>query len=142
MTRRLQDIEIALADRPGALAEFGETLGRAGVSLEGGGVFTVGHRAVAHFLVDKGDLAARALGAAGLGPVTVHDVVMLKLKQGVPGQLGLLCRRMADADIDIAAQYSDHDSNLVLVVKAKDYARAQSVAAEWGGRAPPRPTTP
>ena len=34
-----RDLAIRLADRPGALAEMGEVLGRAGVSLEGGGGF-------------------------------------------------------------------------------------------------------
>ena len=60
-----QDVEVALAHRPGALAEFGEVLGRAGVSLEGGGVFVHEGVGVAHFLVDDGPAAARALDAAG-----------------------------------------------------------------------------
>ena len=35
------DIHVLLPDEPGALARFGRALGGAGVSLEGGGVFTV-----------------------------------------------------------------------------------------------------
>jgi hypothetical protein len=37
----LQDLAIALDNRPGALAEMGDALGRAGVSVEGGGAFVV-----------------------------------------------------------------------------------------------------
>ena len=33
----MKDLTVALEDRPGALADFGEALGRAGVSVEGGG---------------------------------------------------------------------------------------------------------
>lgn len=125
------DIEVALADRPGALAEFGEALGAAGVSLEGGGVFTVAGTAVAHFLVDDAAEARTALDAAGLGPVTVSPVVTLRLDQGTPGQLGLVARRMAEAGIDITTQYSDHDHSLVLVVPAEQHERAEAVAARW-----------
>ena len=37
----MKDLTIELENRPGALAEMGEVLGRAGVSVEGGGVFVV-----------------------------------------------------------------------------------------------------
>ena len=37
----MNDVTIELEHRPGALATMGETLGRAGVSVEGGGVFLV-----------------------------------------------------------------------------------------------------
>jgi hypothetical protein len=37
----MDDVAIELPGRPGSLARFGEALGAAGVSLEGGGVFTV-----------------------------------------------------------------------------------------------------
>lgn len=33
------DLTIALENRPGALAEMGDALGRAGVSIEGGGAW-------------------------------------------------------------------------------------------------------
>lgn len=37
----MQDLAIALDNRPGARAEMGDTLGRAGASIEGGGAFVV-----------------------------------------------------------------------------------------------------
>lgn len=83
-----QDIHVTLHHRPGALAELGEALGAAGVSLEGGGDFVHDGVGVAHFLVDDGPAAARALGAAGLRVVAVREVITLRLRQGVPGQLG------------------------------------------------------
>lgn len=120
-----------LADRPGSLAELGQVLGAAGVSLEGGGVFTHRGEGVAHFLVDHAERGRAALEAAGLGPVTVHDVVTARLDQEVPGQLGAFTRAVADAGINVLAQYSDHDHRLVLVVAPEDVARCRRVADEW-----------
>ena len=39
----MKDLAIELENRPGALAEMGEALGRAGVSIEGGGAWVVDH---------------------------------------------------------------------------------------------------
>src|SRR5690606_28268086 len=117
-TTPVQDIELILPSRPGALAELGRFLGAAGVSLEGGGVFTHEGTAVAHFLVADGERAAAALHAGGLGPVRVHDVVSARLDQETPGQLGASAQLLADAGIDILTQYGDHDHRLVVVVSA------------------------
>jgi subtilisin family serine protease len=59
----MQDLMISLDHRPGALAEMGEALGRAGVSIEGGGAWVVGGVGVAHFLFADGDAARKALEA-------------------------------------------------------------------------------
>ena len=126
-----QDVEVTLEHRPGALAEFGEVLGAAGVSLEGGGVFVHDGVGVAHFLVDDGPAAARALRGAGLRVVAVRDVVTLRLRQGVPGQLGRVCRQLGDAGVQIETQYSDHDHRLVLVVEQPHHTRALEIAVAW-----------
>lgn len=128
------DLEIALDNQPGTLAAMGEALGRAGVSIEGGGAFVVGGRGVAHFLFDDGEAARRALEAAGIQVVRVREVVMLRLRQGLPGQLGQLCRRMADAGVNIEVQYSDHANQFILVVD--DIEAARLVASEWSKTKP------
>jgi hypothetical protein len=51
------------------------------------------------------------------------------LKQDVPGQLGKIARRMADAGVNIEVQYSDHDNQLILVVD--DLAKARAVSKAW-----------
>jgi hypothetical protein len=134
---KARDVQVSLDHRPGALAEFGEVLGRAGVSLEGGGVFVHDGVGVAHFLVDDGPAAAAALSAAGLQVVAVRDVVTLRLHQGIPGQLGTLCRKLAIAGVQVEAQYSDHDHRLVLVVEEEHHAAALDVAAEWTNHTQP-----
>lgn len=125
----MKDLGIRLADRPGALAAMGAALGRAGVSIEGGGVFTHEGHGIAHYLVHDAPAAVRALQDAGIDVVEVSDVVMLRLRQGVAGQLGLLACRMSDAGVNIRVQYSDHDNRLVLVVD--DQVRANDVVRRW-----------
>ena len=121
-----------LADRPGSLAALGEVLGAAGVSLEGGGVFTHRGEAIAHFLVDDAERGRAALDAAGIGPVTIHDVVTTRLDQEVPGQLGAFARAVAQAGINVLVQYSDHDHRLVLVVPPGQLTECRRIAAGWG----------
>jgi len=43
----MEDLTIALENRPGALAELGDALAQAGVSIEGGGAWVVNGQAVA-----------------------------------------------------------------------------------------------
>jgi hypothetical protein len=126
----MQDLAISLDDRPGALADMGDALGRAGVSVEGGGAFVVDGRGVAHFLFRDGAAARRALEAAGIRVVRVRDVLVQRLHQGEPGQLGKLARRMADAGVNIEVVYSDHDHQLILVVD--DVAAGRAVSEAWG----------
>ena len=121
----MKDLSIALENRPGALAEMGEALGRAGVSIEGGGVFG----GVAHFLFADGAAARAALEEAGIRVLAVNEVLMPRLRQDVPGQLGAIARRMAEAGVNIEVQYSDHDRNLILVVD--DLERGRVVSDAW-----------
>ncbi|HEY8372371.1 MAG TPA: hypothetical protein VIL00_06470 [Pseudonocardiaceae bacterium] len=112
----MHDLTIELDDRPGALAAMGEALGAAGISVEGGGVFTVDGRAVAHFLFQDGPAARGVLEAAGVRVTGCRDVLVRLLDQDRPGQLGAITRALADAGVNIEVQYSDHDHRLILVV--------------------------
>ncbi|MFI2102323.1 hypothetical protein ACH436_03470 [Isoptericola sp. NPDC019693] len=126
-----QDLEVLLPRTPGALADLGEALGRAGVSLEGGGVTTLDGGRVAHFLVDDGPRALAALAAAGIGPAVARGVVTTRLAQDVPGQMGTFARRLADAGVTVEHLYSDHDGNLVLLVADEDVPRCRDVVRAW-----------
>ncbi len=125
----MKDLSIRLEHRPGALAEMGEALGQAGVSVEGGGAFATDGHGMAHFLVEDEVAARRALGEAGIVVQAVREVVQLRLDQGTPGQLGLISRRMAEAGVSIEALYTDHAQRLTLVVD--DLGAARRVAGQW-----------
>jgi hypothetical protein len=123
------DVAIRLENRPGAMAEMGEALGAAGVSVEGGGGWVADGKATMHFLFDDGEAARKALENAGIDVVAVNEVVVLKLRQDVPGQLGKIARRMSDADVNIEVVYSDHANQLCMVVDDPD--KGKAVAAAW-----------
>ena len=125
----MKDLTIILENRPGALAEMGEALGRAGVSVEGGGAFVVGGSGVGHFLFADGDAARQALEAAGIRVLEEREVLVQRLNQAQPGQLGKISRRMAEAGVNIEVIYSDHDNNLILVVN--DLERGRAVSEAW-----------
>jgi hypothetical protein len=125
----MKDLAIELENHPGALAEMGEALGRAGVSVEGGGAWVVDGKGVAHFLVADGEAGRAALQKAGIRVIDVRDVIIQRLNQAQPGQLGKIARRMADAGVNIEVQYSDHDHRLILVVD--DIERGRSVSEAW-----------
>lgn len=125
----MKDLEIILENKIGQLALLGETLGKNKISLEGGGVFENGMHSIAHFLVEEAGRAKEVLGEVGIEVVKINEVIIQKLRQDVPGQLGMFCRKLADADVNILTQYSDHANQLIVVVD--DYEKAKQVSDEW-----------
>ena len=125
----MRDLAIRLENRPGALAEMGEALGNAGVSVEGGGAFLFNGQAIAHFLFEDAAAARKALEQKGITVLDDREVLVQRLKQDQPGQLGKLARLMADAGVNIEVVYSDHQNQLILVVD--DIERGRAVSEMW-----------
>ncbi len=125
----MRDLCIRLENRPGALAEMGEALGSAGVSVEGGGAWVVDGRGIAHFLFADTIAARAALEAKGIEVLEDRAVLVQRLKQDQPGQLGKISRMMAEAGVNIEVIYSDHQNQLILVVD--DLEKGQAVSEMW-----------
>jgi hypothetical protein len=125
----MRDLTIILKDQPGALAEMGETLGSADISVEGGGVFVHEGKGIAHFLVEDAEKGKKVLEAKGIVVSGINNVLIQKLKQEVPGQLGKICKIMEENNINILVQYSDHYNQLILVVN--DYERGKIISENW-----------
>ncbi|EGT4373406.1 amino acid-binding protein [Cronobacter malonaticus] len=125
----MYDIHVIISNTPGALAALGTLLGKNGVGLEGGGVFSLAQESHAHFLVEEGETARRVLQDAGF---TVHSVtrpLIRKLSQARPGELGEIARALADGGVNILVQYSDHANRLILVTDNPE--QAEKVTRPW-----------
>ena len=125
----MRDLTIRLTNRPGALAEMGEALGSAGVSVEGGGAFLCEGEAIAHFLFADGIAAREALATKGIEVLADREVLVQRLNQDQPGQLGKISRMMAEAGVNIEVIYSDHQNQLILVVD--DLEKGRAISAAW-----------
>jgi hypothetical protein len=125
----MRDLSIRLENRPGALAEMGEALGNAGVSVEGGGGFVIDGKGIAHFLFEDAGAARKALEEKGIEVLEDREVLVQRLKQDQPGQLGKISRLMADAGVNIEVIYSDHQNQLILVVD--DLEKGRAVSDAW-----------
>lgn len=125
----MKDIEILFENKLGQLALMGETLGKNKISLEGGGVFQNGKFSIAHFLVEEADRAKIELEKIGIKVTKINDVIIQKLRQDIPGQLGMFCKELADANVNILTQYSDHSNQMIVVVD--NYEKGKQVSEEW-----------
>jgi hypothetical protein len=125
----MRDLTIKLENLPGVLAEMGEVLGKAGVSVEGGGAFVVDGKAIAHSLFEDSVAARKALGENGINVLDEREVLVQRLRQDQPGQLGKISRLMAEAGVNIVAMYSDHQNQLILVVD--DFEKGRIVSEKW-----------
>ena len=120
-----KDLAVELADRPGTLAALGETLGKAGVNIEGICGIPAGGKAIVHILVEDAAAARRALQQAGLPVAGEQEVLVLSL-QDRPGSLGAVARKIADAGANITLIYLATGTRLV--VGASDLAKARAAA--------------
>ncbi len=125
----MKDLEIRLRNSPGAIAEMGEVLAEANVSVEGGGVWLSGNKGIAHFLFEDTTKARNALESKGIEVIKENEILIQKLKQDVPGQLGKITRLMEQAGVNIEVLYSDHSNQLILVVG--DYKKGKFVSEKW-----------
>ncbi len=125
----MKDLEIHLNNHPGALATMGEILASEGISIEGGGVWLQADKGIAHFLFKDAEKAREVLESHGIKVVRENEILIQKLKQDIPGQLGKFTRLLARKNINIEVQYSDHYNRLILVVD--DYAKGKELSRKW-----------
>lgn len=92
-------IIVSLENEPGTLADACETLGEAGVNIEGVSCVAQGTFGTAQFLTDNPGKAFKALEKANL-PVTKREVTTIELPNE-PGQLAEATRKLANSGINV-----------------------------------------
>jgi hypothetical protein len=118
-----KDLSVMLEDKPGTLADLGEVLGKAGVNIEGLSGSAAEGGAMLHILVEDGAAARHALDAAMIHVHEERDVLVIK-SEDQPGELGRICRKVANAGVNINLAYLATGTRLVLGVDDLEKARA------------------
>jgi hypothetical protein len=121
------EIVVEGEDRPGTLAEIGETLGTVGVNLIAAAAFVQGGRGFIHVVVDDPDKALGALHDGHWEVLRVTEVLTVSLDDQ-PGELGRFARQLADRGINILSLYlagsQRGEKELVVVVDHDDHQAA------------------
>ena len=123
----MKDLTITLDDRPGTLASVGETLGKAGINIEG--LCGVSHegRGILHLLVADEAAARSALEGAGIKVEGEADAIVSEFPSDQidrPGSLGEMARRIADAGVNIKVLYLATRNRGVIVTSDNAKAKA------------------
>jgi len=122
----MKDIAIILENKPGALADLGETLGKENINIEGlCGAICDGEDLI-HILVEESGKAYNVLERAGFKIKEQREVIVLEIKEIVsqPGSGGKLFRKLAQENINIDIIYLAENNRIILGVNDIKKARA------------------
>jgi hypothetical protein len=118
-----KNLTVHLEDQPGTLAKLGETLGVAGVNIDGMCGTTCSGVGVIHILVEDTTAARSALEEAGLSVAAERDVLIVDIVDR-PGELGGIARRLASAGVNLDLLYLT--ASMDLVIGVDDMEKAQT----------------
>lgn len=118
-----KNITIRLEHKPGALAALGETLGRAGVNIDGISGVSCEGMGVINILVEKPARAINALANSDFEISDERDVLVISIVDR-PGELGGIARQLAKANVNINLLYLT--AGMDLVIGVDDFETAQS----------------
>jgi len=126
----MREIIVILDNRPGALAEMAELLGREGINIVDLDAEASVERGAASLLVDRYEEALAALRRGGFRAVSAEALVVRVRDE--PGALARLAKRLGDADINMRSlrllrRGGDH--SLVAIV-CDDQEKARELLAD------------
>lgn len=118
-----KNLTVHLEDKPGALAEMGEVLGKAGVNIDGICSVTCEGVGVINILVEDVSIARSALEEAGMEVHAEEEVLVVDVVDR-PGELGGIARRLASAGVNLNLLYLTASMDLVIGVDDFEKGRA------------------
>lgn len=118
------DLTVILQNKPGTMADVGETLGKAGISIESLCGFPCAGEGIFHIMVVDGQAARQALEAAGFEIRAEREVLVHTLEEKA-GSFGALMQKMANAGINVDLVYAKPlSTDLIFGVDDLDKARS------------------
>jgi hypothetical protein len=117
------DLTIVLENRTGTLADLGEALGKAGINIDAMCEFPSEGQAIVHILVRDAASARSVLEGAGISVLGQREVLVVDIADR-PGELGKICRKVADTGGNIELVYITTKGQLVLGANNLDRLRA------------------
>ena len=118
------DLTVILEDKPGTIADVAETLGKAGINIDGLCGIPIEDKGYLHILVDNATAARNVLVEAGFDVLEEREVIVWEIENR-PGTLGSVSRRIANAGANIELIYVA--SNTRIVIGADDLEKARAV---------------
>lgn len=116
----MYDFCIGMEENPEGLALVGETLGVAGVNINGLSVMNFQGRDVIHLVVDEAGPARRVLEDSGIEVHEVSEVFVLDKDfrniTGKAGNFGAICRVLADNGVRVKFGYPAENNRFVFGV--------------------------
>jgi hypothetical protein len=128
---RAKQFSVYLQNRPGALATVSQVLADAQVNIVALSAVETTHEGILRLVVDKPDVAAKALDEKDLMFAMV-DVLLVRLPNRV-GALAELARKLADRNVNISYVYGSTQEAVTestVVLHVNRMAAAESVLAD------------
>ena len=126
----MKDIAVILENRPGALADLGEILGKNGINMEGLCGIPLNDEAVVHILVEDETVTRYVLESAGFKVSAVREVLVVDIGPiaGKPGSGGKMARKIGNVGVNIDLIYLAERNKMVIGVD--DIKRARNALAK------------
>ncbi len=126
----MKDIAVILENRPGALADLGEILGKNRINMEGLCGIPLNDEAVVHILVEDETVTRYVLESAGFKVSAVREVLVVDIGPiaGKPGSGGKMARKIGNVGVNIDLIYLAERNKMVLGVD--DIKRARNALAK------------
>ena len=121
----MKDLAVIIENRPGALADLGELLGKNGINMEGLCGIPLKNEAIIHLLVEDETVARFVLEEAGFEISGVREVIVMDIGNvaGKPGSGGKMARKIGNLGVNIDLIYLAEHNKLVIGVDDIDRAR-------------------